>query len=202
MKAMNGYSDSATGAPALSSDEDAEGALISASQKGEAGAFNRLVLRWEKTVFNVALRMLQDRDEAEEATQEAFLLAFKNIRRFRQDAKFSTWIYRIAVNHCINRVKQRPPGVHASLDARDGPVRQLQIAAPQPSELLHGEQRRRVNAALDSLLPEQRAVIELKFFQELTFEEISAVLDVPASTVKSRLYSGLEMLKAKLGSKE
>lgn len=200
---MNGYTDSAIGATALSPDEDAEVSLISASQRGDAVAFNRLVLRWEKTVFNVALRMVQDRDEAEEATQEVFLLAFRNIRRFRQDAKFSTWIYRIAINHCINRLKQRPPGIHSSLDARDGaPPRQLQIAAPQTAELLHHEQRRRVNAALGSLLPDQQAVIELKFFQELTFEEISTVLDIPASTVKSRLYSGLETLKAKLGSEK
>ncbi len=89
---------------------------VTASQKGDTLAFNRLVLKWEKTIFNLTLRMLQDPEEAEEAAQDVFLSAFKSIGRFRQDARFSTWLYRIAVNHCITRLRRRPPGVHYSLD--------------------------------------------------------------------------------------
>src|SRR5512143_2773319 len=98
----------------MSSDQSQESVWISESQRGNAQAFNRLVLKWEKLVFNLAFRMLQNREEASEATQEIFLQAFKGIRRFRQDARFSTWLYRIALNYCSNHLKQRPPGIHLS----------------------------------------------------------------------------------------
>jgi RNA polymerase sigma-70 factor, ECF subfamily len=179
-------------------------AWVAASQRGDTLAFNRLVLKWERTVYNVALRMLQDRDEAAEATQEVFLSAFKSIRRFRQDSKFSTWLYRIAVNHCVSRARRRPQGTHISLDnrARDfTPVSQLRTTQTQDGELLRAENQDRVRTALAFLPPDQRAVIELKFFQELTFEDIAAILEVPLSTIKSRLYSGLEMLKIRLGTR-
>lgn len=189
--------------PSVNSDPVQESAWVAASQQGDTLAFNRLVLKWEQTMYNVSLRMLQNRDEASEATQEIFLLAYKSIRRFRQDAKFSTWLYRIAINHCVSRARRRPPGVHVSLDSEDAlarPDRQLQTSDTQEGELLRAENRSRVHAALSFLPPEQRAVIELKFFQELTFEDIAAALQVPLSTIKSRLYSGMEILKVRLSS--
>jgi RNA polymerase sigma-70 factor (ECF subfamily) len=176
---------------------------VSASQQGDTLAFNRLVLKWEGTIFNVALRMLQDREEAADATQEIFFLAFKSIRRFRSDSRFSTWLYRIALNHCISRARHRPPGAHFSLDDANVAVklvRQMHVEAMQGSELIRSEERKRVLAALSHLPPDQRAVVELKFFQELTFEDIAAVLETPLSTIKSRLYAGLEMLKVRLGA--
>jgi RNA polymerase sigma-70 factor (ECF subfamily) len=188
-----------------SSKQDRENVWVSASQSGDTQAFNCLVLKWEKTVYNVALRMLRDRDEAAEATQEIFLMAFRSIHRFRRDSKFSTWIYRIALNHCLTRAKQRPPGTYLSLEnenADSSPVPQLRVAETQVGELMRLEQRKRVMAALLHLPPDQHAVIELKFFQERTFEEIAAILEIPLSTIKSRLYSGLEMLKIRLGRKE
>ncbi len=187
-----------------SKDQAQESAWVAASRQGDPVAFNRLVLKWEKTIFNLALRMLHDREEATEAAQEVFLLAYKNIRRFRQDARFSTWIYRIAVNHCVTRARQRPPGVHVSLDsdgAADGSAHALKTAQDQEAELLREECRSRVHRALSFLPPDQRAVIELKFFQELTFEDIASVLQIPLSTIKSRLYSGLEILKIRLSSR-
>jgi RNA polymerase sigma-70 factor, ECF subfamily len=184
------------------SDQDHENLWIAASQRGDLRAFNRLVLKWEKTIYNIALRLLQDREEAAEAAQEVFLLAFKNVRRFRKDSKFSTWIYRIVVNHCLTRIKQRPPGAHVPIEnAIDAeiPAPQLRIIETQLSELMQREQQERVRDALSHLSAGQQAVIELKFFQELTFEEIAAVLAVPLSTVKSKLYSGIETLKIRLG---
>jgi RNA polymerase sigma-70 factor (ECF subfamily) len=193
------------GGSSRSSDRSQEDSWIFESKRGNAQAFNRLVLKWEKPVYNLALRMLQDREEAAEATQEVFLLAFKGIRRFRRDSTFSTWLYRIALNHCSTRIGQRPPGIHLSLDddnEASHPAEKLAVSGSQPGELLRSEQQRKVLAALSHLLPEQQAVIELKFFQEMTFEEIAEVLGAPLSTVKSRLYSGLVMLKARLGSQD
>jgi RNA polymerase sigma-70 factor, ECF subfamily len=186
-----------------SGSSDRETAWIVESQNGDAKAFNRLVLKWEKTIYNTTLRMLQDREEAAEAAQEVFLLAFRNIRSFRRDSKFSTWLYRIAMNHCLTRLMQRPPGIHISLNNEidlKNPAPQFRIAETQISEIIRQERRKQVLTALLLLPPDQRAVIELKFFHELTFEEIAEILETPLSTIKSRLYSGLEMLKNRLGT--
>lgn len=180
-----------------------ENAWIDASQRGDTPAFNSLVLKWEKVIYNLALRMLRDREEAAETTQEIFLSAYRNIRRFRKGSRFSTWLYRIAVNHCITRIRRRPPGIHISLESDETaakPPVQLTVPGPQDSELLRSEEWRMVRNALALLPADQRTVIELKFFQEMTFEEAAAILDVPLSTIKSRFYTGLETLKMRLGS--
>ena len=180
---------------------DQESAWVHASQRGDAVAFNRLVLKWEKSIYNMTLRLLQNPDEAAEATQEAFLSAFKNVNRFRSDSKFSTWLYRIAANHCISRLRKRPPGIHYSIDDRtlDVPTEsRLPPKASHESDFLREESRRSVRKALAHLSAEQRTVVELKFFQDLTFEEIASITQSPTSTVKSRLYTGLEILKVRL----
>ena len=173
---------------------------IAACRKGDTQSFNRLVLKWEKTVYNIALRMLQDREEAAEATQDIFLQAYRNIRRFRRDARFSTWIYRIAMNHCITCMRRRPPGIHQSLDddSPDISRARLQVSGAQIDTIIQSEQQGRIHRALLHLAPEQRAAIELKFFQGMTFEDIATVLETPLSTIKSRVYAGLEMLKVRL----
>ena len=189
---------------AQSSGQMQEDSLVKASQNGDMLAFNRLVLKWEKTVFNIALRMLKEREEAAEATQEIFFRAYRNIDRFRRTSRFSSWIYRIALNHCISRIRQRPPGIHLSLDEPNSavnPLKQLQVTENQLDQLMRFEQRDRVLGALAHLSPEQRAVVELKFFQGMTFEDMAGVLEIPLSTAKSRLYAGLEILKVHLAEK-
>ena len=176
-----------------------------ASQKGDPVSFNRLVLKWERSVYSLAIRMLRDREEAAEATQDIFLLAYKSIRRFRLDSKFSTWLYRIAINHCATLVRRRPPGIHLSLDRGKEvtrPVDPLTMEAPQSGELLRSEGRERVLHAISFLPLEQQVVIELKFFEEMTFEEMAKTLGEPLSTIKSRLYSALELLKVRLGNQD
>jgi len=171
---------------------------VAASQRGDTSAFNRLVLKWEKQVYNLALRMLQDPDDAAETTQEIFLRAFRAIRSFRQDANFSTWLYRIAANQCLTRLKKRGQHRPYSLDDDDLRVTIDQQAPRQESyeqQFLREDAGERVRQALVLLSPEQRLVLELKFFQEMTFEEIAAVVQAPLSTVKSRLYEGLNILK-------
>jgi RNA polymerase sigma-70 factor (ECF subfamily) len=144
--------------------------------------------------------MLHNREEAEDAAQETFLLAWRSIRRFRRDAKFSTWLCRIVINNCLTRLQLRPPGIHQTLpdETETFCPSGFQIAETQTESLLRNERQRRILIAMARLSPEQRAVVELKFFQEMTFEEIGAVLNIPLSTLKSRLYSGLAELKVKL----
>jgi len=188
--------------PTQNAESSQEALWVAASQRGDVVSFNRLVLKWERPIYNLALRILRDADEAAEATQEVFLLAFKGIRRFRLDAQFSTWLYRIAANHCTSRLRKRPPGVHLSLDGSEegSAVGQTLAALDCPErDFFRQETDHRVHNALEHLQPEQRIIVELKFFQELTFEEIALIVEAPLSTVKSRLYHGLEILKIRLG---
>jgi len=182
-----------------------EEAWVAASQKGDTLAFNRLVLKWEGRIYNLALRMLQDEEEAAEATQEVFFLAFQNIRRFRQESRFSTWLYRIAANHCTTHLRQRPVETHYSLDDDNAKLSLdalLPVGESHEKELLREESRKRVTEALARLSPDQRIVVELKFFEEMTFEEISRIVQAPSSTIKTRLYAGLDILKSRLGRSE
>ncbi len=182
-------------------DSGQESAWVTSSQGGDVVSFNRLVLKWEKKIFNLSLRILRDPNEAADATQEVFLVAFKRIRQFRQDSSFATWLYRIAVNHCTNRLQRRPEGVHFSLDSsEDGQALRKNLATEESQEetLIFAETQRRVRNALQFLPPEQRVVMELRFFQELKFEQIAEIVEAPLSTVKSRFYTGLEVLKIRL----
>jgi RNA polymerase sigma-70 factor, ECF subfamily len=202
MNKDDGFALDRTGNSSKASESTQEGFWVDSSKQGDSLAFNRLVLKWEKTIYNVARRMLLDQEEASDATQEIFLLAFRNIRSFRKDCQFSTWLYRIALNHCISRAKRRPQGAHISLDSQyctGIPERELQVAPTQNGDLIQAEQQTRVLAALSHLAPEQRAVVEMKFFEDMTFEEIALVLEIPVSTIKSRLYTALEILKVRMG---
>jgi len=181
--------------------EGQEREWIRASQSGNTAAFNHLVLKWERPIYNLALRMMQQPAEAEEVTQEVFFSAYRSIKRFRQDARFSTWLYRIASNKCLTRLRQRPRRSHWSLDDLDTPIldtQQLSQSAGQEDHLLRQEQRDVVLQALQALAAEQRLVVELKFYQDLKFEEIAEALDIPTSTAKSRFYTSLEILKKRL----
>jgi len=177
-----------------------EAAWIRASQSGDLMAFNRLVLKWEHTIYNLTLRTLQNPEDAAETTQEIFFAAFRNISRFRKNSRFSTWLYRIAVNHCLTRLRRRPP-VHYSLEAEceiPGFDTRSSRRHQQDEELLRSERRQKILDSLSLLPDDQRVVIELKFFQEETFDQISRILDVPLSTVKSRFYAALDHLKDRL----
>ncbi|RPI25835.1 MAG: sigma-70 family RNA polymerase sigma factor [Acidobacteria bacterium] len=179
-------------------DRLSDASWVEASQRGDTAAFNRLVLKWEKPVYNLVLRMLQDPDDAAETTQEIFLRAFRAIRNFRQDANFSTWLYRIAANHCLTRLRKRGHHRSYSLDDEDSRMaidRQIPQQESHEHQFLLQDAGERVRQALVLLSPDQRLVLDLKFFQEMTFEEIAAVVQVPLSTVKSRLYDGLAVLK-------
>ena len=187
------------------SDERQERAWIEASRKGDPAAFNRLVLKWERRVYNLVLRMLGNREDAAETTQEIFLAVFRAIGRFQHQARFSTWLYRIAVNHCLTRLRRRPPLIQ-SMDEQDEHAvpfgERLGTADHQDRDLLRLERRHIVRQSLAGLSHEQRVVVELKFFQEETFLSISEILRVPESTVKSRFYAALEVLKGRLGALE
>jgi len=159
------------------------------------------VRRWERRIFALAYGMLGREEEARDATQETFLAAFRNLRGFRGEAKVSSWLHRIAINQCITR--QRRAKVRSESALEDEQEKHAgSFAAPldySPHVLTEEAQVTvAVRKAVNSLPVELRQIVVMKEFEELTFREISDALDLPLSTVKSRLYTALRQLHMKL----
>jgi len=175
--------------------------LVARSMGGDLDSFNQLVLRWERPIYALAYRMLGREDDARDVAQEAFLRAFRSLGGFKGQAKFSSWLYRITVNICRDWIRRQrrapfvetPEGVDVvELAADRGP-------AVHPDDVVaRNDMVRRVVRAMDSLSEEQRTVIVLKEYQGLTFQEIADLIGCPLSTVKTRLYQGLTVLRREL----
>ena len=181
----------------LTSDEN----IVERALTGDADAFGELVRRWERRIFALAYGMLGREEDARDATQETFIAAFRNLRGFRGEAKVSSWLHRIAVNQCITR--QRRAKVRGETALEDEAEKNAgSFAAPttySPAGVVESRQvTQAVRRAVNSLPVELRQVIVMKEFEELTFKEIAEALDLPLSTVKSRLYTALKQLQMRL----
>jgi RNA polymerase sigma-70 factor (ECF subfamily) len=179
------------------SDED----LVDKAVAGEHDAFAEIVRRWERKIFALCFGMLGREDEAKDAAQETFIAAYKNLSRFRGEAKVSSWLHRIAVNQCLTTKRRSKTRAEEFLDHEDGSDERTFVAAPQHSPGRKAEAQERTNVvrqAVRALPTELREVVVMKEFEEMTFQEISDTLDVPLSTVKSRLYTALKQLKMRL----
>lgn len=158
-----------------------------------------LVRRWERQIYGLTLRMLGRDEEAKDATQETFLSAYRNLSKFRGESKFSSWIYRIAINICNTKLRSRPKGLLSIEEQRD--VNGFEIAADLDdlSDNIQQEQiAAHVKRALQGLPPEMRQVIVMKEYEGLKFVEIAEILGIPLSTVKTRMYTGLSELRKRL----
>jgi RNA polymerase sigma-70 factor (ECF subfamily) len=172
--------------------------LIAAFQAGDLSAFDVLVHRWERKIHGAIYRVLGSEDDARDLCQEAFLKAYRALPSFKGEARFSSWLYQIAINLCRDRMRRRKGRTLVSLDQVENGTT---LGAHGPSALDLVEERdlaRRVAAAVASLPEEQREVLVLKEYQGLTFLEIAETLELPISTVKTRLYRGLGQLRARL----
>lgn len=175
--------------------------LVARSMDGDVDSFNQLIRRWERPIYALAYRTLGREDDARDVCQETFLRAFRAIKGFKGQAKFSSWLYRIALNLCRDwmRRQRRTPTVQAPED-----VDLADLAAEQgPSESIETLVGRRqlgraVAAAMSRLPEEQRTAIILKEYHGLTFQEIAEMQGVPLSTVKTRLYQGLSVVRRQL----
>ncbi|MCB9760069.1 MAG: sigma-70 family RNA polymerase sigma factor [Alphaproteobacteria bacterium] len=180
--------------------------LVRRFKDGDRDAYGELVRRYQNRVFSLCLRWLGDRTVAEEVAQDVFIAAFKALGRFRGDARFSTWIFRISVNHCKNRKLyrgRRKLHRHESLEGDredpDAPKRQLADEGPSPDVGVHQTEAERIlHEALDALDEDQRQIIVLRDIDDLSYEEIAELLDVPRGTVKSRLHRARHELARKL----
>ena len=181
--------------------EISDNSLIARTLSGETEAFSVLVKRWERPIYSLAFRMLGRDEEARDACQEAFLSAYRNLSKFRGDAKFSSWMYRITLNACHSRRRQSSI-VSYSLDTEDENGKRWEIEDTKneslPDRMQRDEQAALVRKALQALPPEMRQIIVMKEYEEMTFLEISEILNIPLSTVKSRLYTGLQQMRLRL----
>ncbi|MGH8494577.1 MAG: RNA polymerase sigma factor [Gammaproteobacteria bacterium] len=171
--------------------EDRDTALILDCQRGDRRAQTLLINRYVQPIFNAAYRMLGDREEARDVTQTVFLKAFEHLERFDPKYRFFSWIYRIAVNESIDQLHRRGPPCPA--DAR-------QVSeARGPAELAESsEVCASVQSVLMELPPDYRAVIVLRHFADLSYQEIAQTLEIPVKTVKSRIFSARHAMKDKL----
>ena len=181
------------------SDSISDADCVRRIQHGEVDAFEVLVRRHEKTIFNLVYRMLGDYDDAIEVSQEVFLSAYRAIGQFRGDANFSTWLYRIALNHATTRRRSNNSRQH-----RTAPIEDMELirdSQPGPAETLEKkEMQERVQLALNKLTPDDAAVILLRDLQDVPYDEVARLLEIPVGTVKSRLHRARQALKSLLAT--
>ncbi len=164
-------------------------------------AFGEIVKRWERKIFALCFGMLNREDEAKDAAQETFIAAFRNLKNFRGDAKVSSWLHRIAINQCLTTKRRAKSRSESFIDDGENQNEKFFVA---PTKLLPSrttEQNERlqfVRQAVKSLPVDLRQIVLMKEFEEMTFQEIADTLDLPLSTVKSRLYTALKQLRMKL----
>lgn len=164
--------------------------LVEQVLDGHTEAFNLLVWRWQRSLYNFLFRLTGDREQARDISQEAFLRAYTRLKDLRDRDKFASWLFRIAVNQYRSEMRSRQSaqaawgGELAPLDETQGPL------DPDTREL-----RLTVRALLRELTPEQREVVALKIYEGFRFDEIATILNCPVSTVKSRLYAAFEQLR-------
>lgn len=166
-------------------------------QQGDTDSFEVLVRRHQKAIFNLIYRLLGNYDEAAEVAQEVFLSAFKSIHQFRGEANFSTWLYRIGLNHATTRRKSLNISQHRHIPL-DGTEVIADGAVDPAKNLEHKEIQRRVQQALNSLDPEDARIILLRDLQDVPYEDVAEMLDIPVGTVKSRLHRARRALKTSL----
>jgi RNA polymerase sigma-70 factor (ECF subfamily) len=163
--------------------------LIVQARRGEVEAYNLLVSRWEKRVFNYILRLVGNRDDALDLTQEVFLKAYQHLSKLEDVSRFAPWLYRIAHNEAHSLLRRTKPEGELSYEPR---------SSEAGARLFPIELSIAVESALKSLNEDQREAVVLKIYQGFKFEEMAEILSCPVSTVKSRLYTALDLLKVAL----
>jgi RNA polymerase sigma-70 factor (ECF subfamily) len=164
--------------------------LVARSLEGDSRAFDGLVQRYYRPLFTVAFRMLGNRDDAADATQNAFLKIHQGLARFDGNRRFFSWIYRILVNECLNVRRDRKPFEPLGED--------FAAAGSTHGQLETSEQRRLVQSAILALPADYRAVIVLRHFAEMSYEDMSAALEIPVRTVRWRLHAARRQLAQRL----
>jgi RNA polymerase sigma-70 factor (ECF subfamily) len=177
--------------------------LAKLSRGGDRRAFAELVELYKDKIYHLGYRMLNQKQEAEDVVQETFLRVYMNLERYDENQKFSTWIYRIATNLCIDRLRKRKPNysIDAEMSDNDGTdwhaILPSDEAGPE-DELILSETQQNIRNTIQSLPDKYRTVVVLRYLHDMSLQEISDVLEMPVTTVKTRVHRGREFLRKKL----
>lgn len=167
--------------------ENTDNDLVRACLNGNSAAYEGLIDKYQKAIFNTALRLVNDRDEAKDITQEVFIRAYENLRKFKPEFKFFSWIYKMTLNQSINVINRRKHKTTLGTD--------LISPDKDPETRLNGKRLiKKVQDAIAELSIDLRMVIILRHFADLSYRELSFVLDIPEKTVKSRLFTARQRL--------
>ena len=177
---------------------DQERAWIEQALEGDRVAFGHLVQAYERPVYNLTYRMLGDPAEAEDAAQETFVRAYTKLATFQPERKFVNWLLSIASHHCIDRLRRRGRAPQLSLDGPLPPQWTISDSPRPEQEVSRKQERERVRNALDSLPPDYRAAVILRYWYNLSYREISNVMNTTESAIKSRLHRARRMLGQQL----
>lgn len=190
---------------AMSAELDPDAALMLRVKQGDWAAFTELVDKYKQPVMNLAYRMLRDATEAEDLAQAVFIQVYKSAARYQAASKFSTWMFTIARNLCLNEIRRRSRHPADSLeghhtDNEDLPARQFEDVktCSPPDNVLHGELEQKLEQALAELPENQRTAVLLCRGEELSYDDIAKVLGCSISATKSLIHRGRETLKRKL----
>jgi len=178
---------------------DNEPADLAAARRGDTAAFTRLVEAYQKPVYNLACRMLGESTEAEEAAQEAFIRAYTQLSTYQPSRKFSSWMLSIASHYCIDLLRRRRL-IWLSIEDEEAPAEALVTPEPGPEEaMLEAEQEKTVRKMLATLPPDYRLPIILRYWNDLSYEEIAEATHSTVSAVKSKLFRARAMLAERVG---
>jgi RNA polymerase sigma-70 factor (ECF subfamily) len=167
--------------------------LIERARKGDVESFNLLVARWDRRIYNYLLRLAPDAEEAFDLAQETFLKAYQSLDRLDDAARFGAWLYRVAHNLAVSQLRRQRPAT-----TETGELPELPVNLPGAFGLLAVETSLAVRRALEALSGEQREAVVLKVCDGFKFEEIAEIVNAPVSTVKSRVYTALDVMRGVL----
>jgi len=173
--------------------------LVTASKRGDQDAFSQLVQRYQRRIFNLVYRMLQQYEEASEITQETFLAAWQGLPSFRGDARFATWLYRIAYNCALKQLetRKRDWALQAALQAEQA-LESEDTYKRVDAQIDEHERQAFVQEHLSHLPAKYRAVLILRHLQDMTYEEMAEILTMPVGTIKTHLFRARNLLKQRL----
>lgn len=190
--------------PKVSKNTQEDRALVAAAKRGEPHSFETLLKKYRKSVYYMLLKMVKNADDAEDLTQEAFAKAFNSIEKFDSKFAFSTWLFRIATNNTIDFIRKKrvqTVSIDAPVEGDDGSNMRFDVRDEElePDDIMLKKQRKRyLHMAIDKLPEKYRVLVELRYFQEFSYEEIADELQIPLGTVKAQLFRARELLNQEL----
>lgn len=176
-----------------------ESKTLERAKQGDAGAFEELLTRYEKRIYNIAYRMMGNPNDAQDMAQESIIKAYRGLHTFKGSCMFSSWVYRITVNTCLDEIRKRKKRDVLYMDAVEGEPAGFTDHAPLPDQIIESrEQYANILSAINTLNEEYKAVIVLRDMQGFSYQDISQIIDCNIGTVKSRINRARNILKTVL----